>query len=179
MKRTALLGLALAALSGCGSDDEEGAPIPAAAAAELQKRLDSVENRFEFGGGACNDIADDERRVSATIESLPADVDPDVRQALEDSFSRLFELTDEQCDEQKGQDTETEPEPETETETTPTEPETETETTPTEPETETETTPPEPEPTTPTETEPERPPQGDGGAGSGSDGGAQAPGEGR
>ncbi|HYP48985.1 MAG TPA: hypothetical protein VEQ61_10145 [Thermoleophilaceae bacterium] len=163
VKRFALLGLALTALAGCGSDDEKGEPIPAAQAAELQKQLDSVENRFEFGGGACGDIPDNERDVARAIEALPAEVDPDVRRALEDSFARLFELTAEQCDEQKGQETETETTPETETETTP---ETETETTPTEtePETETETTPTETQPETPTETQPEPAPGGDGGA---------------
>ncbi len=65
-----------------------------------------------------------------------------MRSALRDSFDRLFELSQQQCDEQKGQrteTTETETEPETvetvtETETVPTTP-TETETTPTETET--------------------------------------------
>ena len=93
---------------------------------------------MEAGGGACADIISDTLpAVNTTIQSLPEDVDPDVRQALLDGFNRLFELTSEQCDVEKGQETEPEPllepEPETETETTPTETETTpTETTPTE-----------------------------------------------
>jgi cell division septation protein DedD len=148
-KQIALLvaiGTCLAA-AGCGSDDE-GASIPAAQAAELELRLDEVQRRFEFGDGACDDIQNDSRPgIEEVLGTLPEDVDEDVRQALEDGFDRLFDLSSEQCDEDKGQETESEPvpvvpEPEptpTETETVPTE----TETTPTETETETE---PEPEP---------------------------------
>jgi hypothetical protein len=139
-----LLGLAAVMAAGCGADEEKGSPIPAAAAAELEKRLDSVQGRFNFGGGACADIPEDQQLVAETIAQLPDDVDPDVRQALQEGFDRLFTLTDEQCDETKGQETETEPEtepeplpepdPETETETVPTLPDTETETVPTLPE---------------------------------------------
>jgi hypothetical protein len=149
-KQIALLvaiGTCLAA-AGCGSD-EEGAPIPAAQAAELERRLDEVQRRFEFGDGACDDIQNDSRPgIEEVLGRLPQDVDQDVRQALEDGFNRLFFLSAEQCDQDTGQDTEPEPivpEPEptpTETETVPTE----TETTPTETETETE---PEPEPEEP------------------------------
>jgi hypothetical protein len=138
-----LLALVTGLTAGCGSDDEEGSPIPAQAASELQKRLDSVQGRFDFGGGACADIPEDQQLANQTIASLPSDVDPDVRSALQDGFDRLFQLTDEQCDEQKGQETETTPTP---TETTPTP----TETTPTE------TTPTE---TTPTQTEQQPPPE--------------------
>lgn len=129
--------LASGLAAGCGADEEQGSPIPATAAAELDKRLDSVQGRFDFGGGACADIAEDQQLAGQTIADLPEDVDPDVRQALQDGFDRLFALTDEQCDETKGQETEPDPEPlpepETETETVP-EPETETETIPTIPE---------------------------------------------
>jgi hypothetical protein len=125
--------LASGLVAGCGSDDEQGSPIPATAAAELEKRLDSVQGRFDFGGPACADIAKDQPLAGQTIAELPEDVDPDVRQALQEGFDRLFALTDEQCDETKGQETETEteaePDPVPETET---EPETDTETIPTE-----------------------------------------------
>jgi hypothetical protein len=137
---TTLFVLAAVLAVGCGADEEKGSPIPAAAAGELEKRLDSVQGRFDFGGGACADIAEDQQLVAETIAQLPDDVDPDVRQALQDGFDRLFTLTGEQCDETKGEETETqpeplpEPEPETETETVPTVPETETETVPTIPE---------------------------------------------
>ena len=130
----ALLALAAAIAGGCGADEEKGDPIPAAAAADLEKRLDSVQGRFDFGGGACGDIPEDQALANQTIQSLPESVDADVRAALQDGFDRLFQLTDEQCDEQKGQETEPEPLP-TETEEQPTETEeqpTETEEEPTE-----------------------------------------------
>jgi hypothetical protein len=144
LKRTSgLLALAacLVAPAGCGSD-EEGAGIPPDAAAVLERQLASIESRFNAGPDACADITGDRdpntAPVQETIDSLPDDVDPDVRDALQQSFDRLFELVEQQCEE---------PPPETDTETTPTE--TETETTDT-----TETEPPatEPEPTTPTDT---------------------------
>ena len=141
---TLLLALAAGLAGGCGSEDEKGRPIPEQAVVDLDSRLNEVERRMTAAGGACGDIANDSApAVNAIIESLPAGVDPDVRQALQDGFDRLFTLTGEQCDETKGQETETEtetdpeplpePEPETETETAPTVPETETETVPTTP----------------------------------------------
>jgi hypothetical protein len=153
LRWTATFLLALAAgLGGCGSDDEQdGAPIPAESARQLDERLDEIERRFQFAGGACADIsADSEPAVRNILASLPSDVDPDVRDALEESFDRLFALTAEQCDEQQGQDTETEPEPDPETDV-------ETETIPTEslPEP-TEEEPPPPE----EETDEELPPEG-------------------
>ena len=138
-----LLALAAGSVVGCGSEDEKGRPIPQQAVVDLDSRLDEVERRMTAAGGACGDITNDSApAVNTIIESLPPGVDPDVRQALQDGFDRLFTLTGEQCDETKGQETETEadpeplpePEPETETETVPTVPETETETVPTIPE---------------------------------------------
>jgi hypothetical protein len=144
-----LLVAAAGLAAGCGSDDEEGAGIPVAAAEQLQSRLVEVRNRFEFGGGACEDIANDSApAVDEIIQSLPDDVDPDVRDALRQGFDRLFELSAEQCESEEAQ-TETEAEPPPETATTPTET-TPTETTPTE------TTPPE---TTPPDTTEPAPPE--------------------
>jgi hypothetical protein len=127
---TAILAACLALLgAGCGSD-EQGEPIPADIRQELESRLAETERRLDAGGGACGDIVNDtEPEVSRILARLPGDVDQDARRTVEDGFARLFELTSEQCDEQKGQETETEttpppaPLPETETETTPTEPE--------------------------------------------------------
>jgi len=122
LRNTTALLLALAAglAAGCGGDEEEpeGEPIPADAAQQLEARLAEVERRFEFGGGACADIANDsEPAVESILASLPQNVDPDVRSALEQSFDRLFQLTSQDCDEQQGQDTEAEPEPPPETDT--------------------------------------------------------------
>jgi hypothetical protein len=109
-RTTTILVLALTAgiAAGCGGDDEEGEPIPAEQAAALERQLESIRNRFEFGGGACANITGgndpNTNVVRSTIASLPQNVDPDVRQTLEQGFERLFELAQEQCDEQKGQE---------------------------------------------------------------------------
>jgi hypothetical protein len=137
LARTTALIVCLAALllGGCGSSNDKGKPIPAATRQELDKQLQSIENRFDAGGGACSDIAQNQSSVQTTIDALPSDVATDVRNGLRDGFDRLFQLTAEQCDEKKNQQTtptETTPAP-TPTETTPTAP-TPTETTPTTPE---------------------------------------------
>jgi len=177
-----------AAATGCGSDDE-GAPIPQDAAAALERQLESIQSRFEFGGGACADIAggDDPNTVPIrqTLDSLPKNVDQDVRDALRDSFDRLFQLVDEQCDaEPEPQQTETEEEAPAETETVPPETTETEEAVPTETE---EQTAPEEEQTAPEEEQPQEktPPgqekkQGEldgvpGGGESGGSGGALVP----
>jgi hypothetical protein len=137
---TLLLLLAAGLAAGCGADEESKRSIPAATAQELETRLDEVERRFDVGGGACADIENDSRPAVETIlASLPPSVDRDERNALVESFDRLFELTAAQCDEEESSTT---PTPTTETETTETETTETTETTDT-----TDTT------TTPTETE--------------------------
>ena len=140
---TALLGAAVL-LAGCGSDDEpEGKGIPAQPAATLQERLDEVQRRFDEATrngnvGACNDIQNDSfKAIDATVAQLPDDVDPDVRETLEDGLRRLEEQTRQGCADVEPQETDTTPEqappPETPPEHTDTEPEeTTTETTPSE-----------------------------------------------
>jgi hypothetical protein len=158
LKRISLLlalGACLAA-AGCGSDDEGGKPIPAAQAAQLQNQLDIVERRLDNGTeGACKDILDaqdaNDDAVTNILNTLPNGVDPDVRDALEESFDNLWNLVESQCNDLK-------PDEPTQTETTPPET-TPTETTPPE----TETTPPATE-TTPPATE-TTPPDGNGNSG--------------
>jgi hypothetical protein len=160
LKRISLL-LALGAclaIAGCGSDDEGGKPIPADTAAALESQLDGVQARLDNGTpGACKDILEGTRgpnrdAVQQLLDGLPGDVDPDVRDALEQSFENLWSLVESKCedlqaDEPTQTQTQTQPEPEPDT---------------TETQTETiETTPPE----TDTETNPEEaplPPDGDG-----------------
>jgi hypothetical protein len=186
-RATSALILALAAgfAAGCGSDDDEGGePIPAEQAAALQRQLDSIENRFQFAGSACADITGNAdpntTAVSSVIDSLPENVDPDVRSSLEQSFDRLFQLVEEQCDTEKGQEEEqqpatpVEPEPET-TQTIPPEDEAEDD--------EGEETPPPTEevPTTeepPVEEVPPEVPQGEGGDGESGEGGSGGSGQG-
>jgi hypothetical protein len=163
-----VLALAACVLAACGADEEEGEPIPAGLAGQLQAQLNSIQGRFEFpGGAACGDIAggDDPNTTAVRnlIGALPQNVDPDVRDALQQSFDRLFELVEQECSEEP---------PETETETTPPETET-TETVPTET-VPTETVPTE---TIPTETLPTEPlPPGQGGEPPGQ--GGENPGQG-
>jgi hypothetical protein len=140
-----LLALAAClAAAGCGGDNQ-GKPIPAATATALQNELDNVQARLDNGSaGACKDILEGSRgpnddRVQQLIDSMPDDVDSDVRSALQDSFDRLWELVRQDCDDKAAkEESQQQPEPEptetetnTETNTTPTE--TETTTTPTSP----------------------------------------------
>jgi hypothetical protein len=156
---TLLLVLAAAFGAGCGADEEPKPSIPAQAATDLDARLAEVERRMDAGGGACNDITrDTEPAVHQILAGLPSSVDSDVRNALQDSFDHLFDLTSSQCDVKKGQQTDTNTET-TQTQTTTTETQTET--------TQTDTTPTDTTPTdtTPTDTTPTTPPdQGGGGA---------------
>jgi hypothetical protein len=174
-----LLAVALSlAVAGCGGD-EEGKPIPAATATALNNELNGVQARLDQGSsGACRDILGGPRdpnmaRVQELIDAMPDDVDSDVRSALEDSFDRLWDLVQQECDDKAQEEKSQQPEETTPEETTP-------ETTPTE------TTPPE---TTPTETTPPEttPTDGDGdngggvpgnGNGNGNGGGGVGPGEG-
>jgi hypothetical protein len=116
-RATFALLAAAAALAGCGSD-EEGEPIPQASVAEIAGQLDNIEGQLTQGSvGACNDI----RRPNSTydalvtaVENVPDSVDADVRDALEQSVSRLGDLVDEECSSREAEETETVPE-ETET----------------------------------------------------------------
>ncbi len=163
-KQTALLLALVAGLAaGCGAD-EEGKPIPAATATDLNGQLNSIQGRLDVPG-ACGDITggDDPNTtvVQRQIDSLPDDVDADVRDALQQSFDHLFDLVDQECAQEQ---------PTTETDTTETEPPPDTETTETTDTTET--APPDTLPTDtiptetlpPTDTEPV-PPTDDGGFG--------------
>jgi outer membrane murein-binding lipoprotein Lpp len=149
------LGACLAA-TGCGSDDEGGKKIPAATAAALQQQLNSVQDRLDNGTeAACKDIlsAEDanDDAVTGILNSLPNDVDPDVRDALQESFDNLWSLVESKCQNlQPDEPAQTETQTQTQTEETPTE------TTPPA----TETTPPATE-TTPPATE-TNPPEGNG-----------------
>jgi hypothetical protein len=144
-------------VTGCGGDDE-GKPLPPAQVQLLDGRLDETQRRLDDGSaGACRDILNDTRpEVGRIIDSLPNDVDPDVRDALVESFDNLWSLVDDRCQEAE-QEEESQQEPEQPTETEPTETE------PTETETETDTTTTE---TTPPATE-ELPQDGDGDNGGG------------
>ena len=150
-----LLVLALGLVAaGCGGDEDEGAPIPADRVQLLERRLTETENRLADGSlGACEDILNDTRpEVGRIVDSLPNDVDPDVRSALGQSFDRLWVIVEQECQDREPEET---PEPAPEPE-------------PLVPETDTETVPPETVPEeehAPEEEDPEEaplPPEGDG-----------------
>ena len=142
-KRISLLALLVlgVVLAGCGGD-KEGKPLPAAQVQLLNGRLDEAERRLADGSeGACKDIlGDTQPEVGRIIDSLPNDVDADVRDALTESFDNLWNVVDDRCqeiaDQSKPEPTQTEPTQTqtTQTETTQTET-TQTETTQTEPDT--------------------------------------------
>ena len=113
-----LAGVAVALPAGCGGSDEpEGKGLPSATASELERRLDEIERRYREAAdngnvGACDDIQNDSiPAVNELVGGLPQDVDPDVRQALEDSFGRLEELTRSECSGIEPAETEPEPDP--------------------------------------------------------------------
>jgi hypothetical protein len=146
----AVVGVALAA-AGCGGD-EEGKPIPVATATGLQTQLDGVQRRIDQGSaGACKDILEgpdskgpNKKQVQNLIDSMPDEVDSDVKSALQDSFDQLWDLVEQDCEDKASEEEQNTTPTDTQEETTPTE--TEEETTPTTPETTTtETTAPEDE----------------------------------
>jgi len=106
-----LAACAWLAAAGCGSSEEEprGAPLPADAAAQLERRLDEVERRYRDGiddanVGACMDIQTDSfeggeagNGIDQILAGLPENVDPELRSAVEESFENLRELTAEDC----------------------------------------------------------------------------------
>ena len=130
LRHIAAVAGAAALLAGCGADDEpEGKGIPAESVAVLVERLDEIQRRFDNAvdkdnPGACEDIERDSvKAIQASIADLPADVDPDIRETLENGIQRLRELAQEGCSGVEPAETETTPEetipPETVTETVP------------------------------------------------------------
>ena len=111
---------ALAALGCGGSDEPEGEDLPRATVAQLETRLDEIDRRYNDARdndnpGACADIERDSfRAIERILGEIPDDVDPDLREAVDDSFSRLRELTADGCAGVEPPQTETTP-PETET----------------------------------------------------------------
>jgi hypothetical protein len=126
---TLIAALAALCASGCGGSGSKGRPLPSQQALALQRELDSVQRRFDFGDGACKDIQNSSKPdVQAILASLPSNVKADVRDALRQSFDNLWNLASSQCDTAKNQPTTPRTTPHTQTQTTPTQ--TQTQTTP-------------------------------------------------
>ncbi len=101
-----LAGAVLLAGGGCGSEEEEPGPgIPRAAADQLTRELDLVQERIDVtrersAPGACNDVQSKSYPdIQRILDALPDDTDPEVRRALERSIDRLKELADSECSE--------------------------------------------------------------------------------
>jgi len=165
-----ILCVAAMVLGACGGDDK-GKGVPSTTASGLLAELGAVQRRLDQGSvGACEDVLDESvPAIQKQIDSLPDDTDADLRTALEESFTKLRTLSEQECDkrrqeaEDKKKDTtaETTPPPTT-TEAPP--PPTTTETTP--PPTTTETTP-KPEPEKKDEAKPKPKPKGKDNSGTG------------
>jgi hypothetical protein len=142
--KLALCCAALALLAGCGGSSGSSKPISSSRAAALENQLSSIASRV--GAGACKDITQgsdpNTRVVQQNIDALPSG---DVKDALQQSFDRLFQLVEQNCKSERTPTTTT-PGPTPTVETSPPQ---------------TEPTPPE---TTPTQTQPSTTPQGGGGA---------------
>jgi hypothetical protein len=113
-----ILCLCLAA-AGCGGDEDEGDPIPSEQADALLQQLEVVENRLNNGSvGACRDVfthaeSPNQPTVDQILTQVPRGVDPEVRSALEESFARLWDLVDQECDDREA-DEPAQPEPDPE-----------------------------------------------------------------
>jgi cell division protein FtsN len=167
ISRPAVLAACIAALAaGCGGGTQ---PIRAETAARLQEDLDKVAAAIEAEecGRKVNAPL---TRLQRDVGNLPDDVDPDVRQTLDDGIDRLTELAQEECDRIREERTDTTSTTTTTPDTTTTTTPTTTDTTTTEPdETTTEEEPPpdeQPTTTAPTTT-PQEPGGGNGGTGDG------------
>jgi hypothetical protein len=158
-----LILLAVLVLAGCGS---KGKQLPPESAALLTRELGIVQAQVN-SGASCNAIRGTINRIeNEDLPKLPSDVDGDLRDALNESFSNLGNLVESDCQSnQPPATTETTPPPTTTTE------QTQTQTTPAN--TQTQTTP---------ETKPKKNKgngnQGDGTGAGNNSGGASAPGGG-
>ena len=70
--------------SGCGGGSgSHGRPLPSQQALALQRELDSVQRRFQFGDGACRDIQNSSKSdVETILASISTSVKADVRNAF-------------------------------------------------------------------------------------------------
>jgi hypothetical protein len=86
------LGLACAivlTIGGCGGDDD--ATIPRDDASQMLSLLDSIE--AEAQNGNCDEAEERATTFAETVDQLPEDVDPKVRQGLSEASVKLVELT--------------------------------------------------------------------------------------
>ena len=162
--RNAVLGaVAATVIAGCGSDD---GTIPEQTADDLLTRLEAIDEHVDQR--QCDEARAQAETFSTDVEELPAEVDGEVKQGLEESADQLVNLTTSDCEPLPtgatgAEGVTTEPTEPTTTETTTTEETTTEETTSEEEPTEEQET---PEP----QQDPDLPPQSSGNPGQGSGG---------
>jgi hypothetical protein len=83
-----------AAVAGCG-DSEPEPSIPLSDAETLVGSLQSIEANVD--AGSCTVAAADVQELQDQIESLPSEVNSDVKNALQEGALNLGDLVDEEC----------------------------------------------------------------------------------
>ena len=96
--RNAVLGaVAATAIAGCGSDD---GTIPSQDAENLLSRLDAIESNVDQQ--QCEDAQLQADQFASEVRQLPADVDNEVQEGLEQSADRLISLAANDCEAETG-----------------------------------------------------------------------------
>jgi hypothetical protein len=98
---TLLACVCAAALAGCGSEDE--GTIPQDDSDRLITLLDGIDENV--AGGNCDIARDQVDEFNDAVNDLPAEVDDEVKQGIQEAAGRLAELSDDpsQCDETTGE----------------------------------------------------------------------------
>ena len=89
LRTTGLACAIVLTLVGCGGGDD--ATIPSDDSEQMLSLLDSIES--EVQNGDCEDAQERATAFAQTVDELPEDVDPKVRQGLSEASVRLVELT--------------------------------------------------------------------------------------
>jgi hypothetical protein len=101
--RAAIAALAVLALATCGSEEKKGAPLPADFTQKLTVQLDLVQSRIDATRendtvGSCKDIdLKSYPDIQDLVDGLPPNTDSALRDALDQSLSRLRKLTEAEC----------------------------------------------------------------------------------
>ena len=96
--RNAVLGaVAATAIAGCGSDD---GTIPPDNASNLISQLDAIESNFE--NQECEQALDHAETFKSNVNLLPASVEDEVKEGLQQTADRLVNLAESDCETPEG-----------------------------------------------------------------------------
>ena len=108
------------AIAGCGDEKPQ---IPSDEAREIVRRLQEADRRISEDPPVCGDLSEDTiPALESQVANLPEDVDPDIRETLDEGVSHLRDLLEAECSERREEpdtDTTDETEPPTTDETQP------------------------------------------------------------